>query len=70
MLCVTHLPQIACFADHHYLVEKVERAGRTVSLARRLNDSERAPELARMLSGARITDTVLKHARDLLRSAR
>ena len=70
VLCVTHLPQIACFADHHYFVEKVERGGRTITLARRLQDSERAPELARMLSGARITDTVLKHARDLLRSAR
>ena len=71
VLCVTHLPQIASFADHHYFVEKVERSGRTITLARHLlEESERAPELARMLSGARITDTVLKHARDLLRSAR
>ena len=70
VLCVTHLPQIASFADHHYFVEKVERAGRAGTLARHLEESERAPELARMLSGARITDTVLKHARDLLRSAR
>ena len=70
VLCVTHLPQIASFANHHYFVEKVERAGRTITLARHLEETERAPELARMLSGARITDTVLKHARDLLRSAR
>ena len=70
VLCVTHLPQIASFADHHYFVEKVERDGRTITLARHLEEGERAPELARMLSGARITDTVLKHARDLLRSAR
>ena len=70
VLCVTHLPQIASFADHHYFVEKVERDGRTITLARHLEEGGRAPELARMLSGARITDTVLKHARDLLRSAR
>ncbi len=70
VLCVTHLPQIASFADHHYFVEKVERDGRAITLARHLEEGERAPELARMLSGARITDTVLKHARDLLRSAR
>lgn len=70
VLCVTHLPQIASFADHHYFVEKVERGGRTITLARRLEESERAQELARMLSGARITETVLKHARDLLRSSR
>jgi DNA repair protein RecN (Recombination protein N) len=70
VLCVTHLPQIASFADQHYFVEKVERAGRTITLARRLAENERAQELARMLSGARITETVLKHARDLLRSSR
>jgi DNA repair protein RecN (Recombination protein N) len=70
VLCVTHLPQMASFADQHYFVEKVERAGRTITLARRLAENERAQELARMLSGARITETVLKHARDLLRSSR
>jgi len=70
VLCVTHLPQIASFADQHYFVEKVERGGRTITLAHRLGENERAQELARMLSGARITETVLKHARDLLRSSR
>ncbi len=70
VLCVTHLPQIASFADHHYLVEKVERGGRAITLAHCLEESERAPELARMLSGARITETVLKHARDMLRASR
>lgn len=70
VLCVTHLPQIASFADHHYFVEKTERGGRTVTLARRLDEGDRAAELARMLSGARITDTVLKHAREMLRASR
>jgi DNA repair protein RecN (Recombination protein N) len=70
VLCVTHLPQIASFADQHFYVEKMEQEGRTVTRARRLEDNERAAELARMLSGARITDTVLKHARDMLRAAK
>jgi DNA repair protein RecN (Recombination protein N) len=70
VLCVTHLPQIASFADQHFYVEKMEQEGRTVTRARRLDDNERAAELARMLSGTRITDTVLKHARDMLRAAK
>jgi DNA repair protein RecN (Recombination protein N) len=70
VLCVTHLPQIASFADHHYLVEKVEREGRTVTRAGHLEESERTAELARMLGGARITETAMKHAREMLRAAR
>ncbi len=70
VICVTHLPQIACFAEQHFFVEKVERGGRTITLARRLEESERVAELARMLGGARVTDTALKHGRELLRSAK
>jgi DNA repair protein RecN (Recombination protein N) len=69
VLCVTHLPQIACFADQHFFIEKMERDGRTVTAVRQLGESERAVELARMLGGARITDTALKHGRELLRAA-
>ena len=70
VLCVTHLPQIACFADHHYYVEKLERAGRTVTTVTYLGtEKERAAELARMLSGSRITDAVLKHAAAMLKHA-
>jgi DNA repair protein RecN (Recombination protein N) len=68
VLCVTHLPQIACFADHHYFVEKFERAGRTVTEVKYLaSEKERAAELARMLSGSKITDAVLKHAAAMLK---
>lgn len=70
VICVTHLPQIACFAEQHFFVEKVERGGRTITLARRLEESERITELARMLGGARVTDTALKHGRELLRIAK
>ncbi len=68
VLCVTHLPQIACFADHHYYVEKREREGRTVATVTYLETpKERAAELARMLSGSQITDAVLKHAAAMLK---
>jgi DNA repair protein RecN (Recombination protein N) len=70
VLCVTHLPQIACFADHHFYVEKVQRAGRTVTVVTYLaSQNERARELARMLSGSQITDAVLKHAATMLKQA-
>lgn len=70
VLCVTHLPQIACFADHHYYVEKTQRSGRTVTEVRRLaSQKERAGELARMLSGSQITGDVLKHAATMLKLA-
>ena len=70
VLCVTHLPQIACFADHHYSVEKVERAGRTFATVQYLaTERERAPELARMLSGRRITAAVLEHATAMLKQS-
>lgn len=70
VLCVTHLPQIACFADHHYYVEKLQRGSRTVTEVRYLaGEKERAAELARMLSGSQITDAVLKHAVAMLRQA-
>ncbi|MGH9375878.1 MAG: DNA repair protein RecN, partial [Terriglobia bacterium] len=70
VLCVTHLPQIACFADHHYYVEKIESGGRTAVKVRRLDGpKERAAELARMLSGSQISEAVLKHAAAMLKQA-
>lgn len=70
VLCVTHLAQIACFADYHFYVEKFERNGRSLTRVRYLPDEkERAAELARMLSGSQVTDAVLKHAVTILRQA-
>jgi DNA repair protein RecN (Recombination protein N) len=70
VLCVTHLAQIACFADHHFYVEKFERQGRPLTSVKRLDgEKERAQELARMLSGSQITDAVLKHAGAMLKQA-
>ncbi len=70
VLCITHLPQIAAFADQHFLIEKTEKRGRTQTEIRRIDDTERAQEIARMLSGAKLTETSLKHAQHLLESSR
>ncbi|HKY62551.1 MAG TPA: DNA repair protein RecN, partial [bacterium] len=69
VLCVTHLPQIACHADHHYRVEKSVREGRTYSEILSLKGEERAREIARMLAGVEITPQALKHAKELLKNA-
>ena len=68
VLCVTHLPQIATFADHHYLIEKKQAAGRTRTTVRRIAGEERTEEIARMLSGAKLTETSLKHAEQMLKA--
>ncbi len=68
VLCITHLPQIASFADHHYLIEKKEAGGRTRTSVRLLKIDERAEEIARMLSGARLTETSRQHAEQLLKA--
>jgi DNA repair protein RecN (Recombination protein N) len=70
VLCVTHLPQIAAFADQHFLVEKQERQGTTKTSVRLLNEKERTEEVARMLSGAKLTETSLRHAEQMLKSSR
>ncbi|HEY6970288.1 MAG TPA: DNA repair protein RecN [Candidatus Angelobacter sp.] len=68
VLCVTHLPQIASSADHHYLIEKRAAGGRTRTSVRRLSAPERTEEVARMLSGAKLTDTSRQHAEQLLKA--
>jgi DNA repair protein RecN (Recombination protein N) len=67
VLCVTHLPQIASFADHHYRVEKRESKGRTVAVVEELDSEARTREIGRMLSGQKLTPEALKHAERLIR---
>lgn len=69
VLCVTHLPVIAAFAEHHIVVAKEVSGGRTVSSARPLSTGDRVTELARMLGGARMTKEAQQHAQELLDSA-
>ena len=68
VLCVTHLPQIAGFADHHFFVEKQEADGRTVAVIQELEGDARTREIGRMLSGERLTREALKHAEQLLKT--
>jgi DNA repair protein RecN (Recombination protein N) len=67
VLCVTHLPQIATFADHHYLIEKKATGGRTRTTVHPITGTERTEEVARMLSGAKLSETSLKHAEQMLK---
>ncbi|MGB8773375.1 MAG: DNA repair protein RecN, partial [Terriglobales bacterium] len=68
VLCVTHLPQIATFADHHYLIEKRETGGRAKTTVRQISGEERTEEVARMLSGAKLTETSRKHAEQMIKA--
>lgn len=69
VLCVTHLPQIACFGDRHLLVQKRSLADRTETTVRTLSAEERAREVARMLGGSGRSGTALEHANELLAAA-
>ncbi len=69
VLCITHLPQIAAFADQHFLIEKQEKQKRTQTSIRLLTADERAEEIARMISGATVTETSLRHAEQMLKSS-
>ena len=65
IICITHLPQIAAMADYHFLIEKTSSADSTISNIRQLNREESISELARMLGGVKITDTVLQNAKEM-----
>ena len=68
VLCVTHLPQIATFGDHHYVIEKKETGGRARTSIRVVTGEERTEEVARMLSGAKLTETSRKHAEQMIKT--
>ncbi len=70
ILCVTHLPQIAAFADQHFLIDKREAAGRTKTQIRLLDQRASTREVARMLSGATVTETSLQHAAQMIAASR
>ncbi len=68
VLCITHLPQIASLADHHYFIEKNISEGRVFTSIKALNREERVEELARMLGGVNITDLTRRHAEEMMRA--
>ena len=69
VLCVTHLPQLAAMADTHFSVEKGERGGRTYTSVVSLDRARRRQELARLTGGARITESLLESAEELISGA-
>jgi len=66
VICITHLPQIASYAPHHYRIEKIFKNNRTYTKVKKLTKNERIEEIAKLLGGSHITDTTLKNARELL----
>jgi len=66
VLCITHLPQIAALGDSHYVVSKQENKGRTITNVEKLDQNQRVEELARMLGGSKVTETTVKHAKEML----
>jgi DNA repair protein RecN (Recombination protein N) len=66
VICITHLPQIAKFGEHHFSIAKHVSDGRTLTTIQPLNKKDRTKEIARMLGGEEITQTTLAHARELL----
>lgn len=66
VICITHLPQIASMADHHYVIEKENINNRSVTMIRPLSDEERTEEVARLLGGAVITDAVRQNAGEMI----
>jgi DNA repair protein RecN (Recombination protein N) len=70
VICVTHLPQIACFAESHYHVKKEVRSGRTITLVDRLEKGDIVEEIARMLGGVKVTEKTRAHAKEMIENAK
>ena len=66
VIAITHLPQISALADQHYAVEKVEANKRVISRIRKLNNTERIKEIAKLMSGENITEASIKGAKELM----
>ncbi len=66
VICITHLPQIASFASHHYKIEKTIKKNRTFTTVKKLSFEERIVEVARLSAGSRITSAALQNAKEML----
>lgn len=69
VFCVTHLPQIACISDHHYLVAKEVLENKTYTLIKKLSIKEKKEEIARMIGGSEVTELTLKNAEEMVKLA-
>ena len=69
VICITHLPQIAAMADHHFLIRKNVKDERTVTEIKELEGDEITDELSRIIGGAKVTDTVRQSAEEMKKLA-
>lgn len=69
VICITHLPQVAAFADQHYFVSKATKNGEVRMVAQKLENEKRITEIARLISGENITKTSVAHAKQLVESS-
>jgi DNA repair protein RecN (Recombination protein N) len=70
VVCITHLPQIACFGDKHMYVSKKVVKGRTVTSLEELDSEQKIEEISRMLGGVHVTQKTREHAREMLHRSR
>ena len=70
IICITHLPQIAANADTHYCIEKNTSNERTFTTIRKLDDSQRRDEIARLIAGSNITEKTIEHASEIIELAK
>jgi len=70
VICVTHLPQIACFADQHHSIRKEVKSGRTITQVDRLDKESIVDEIARMLGGVKVTEKTRAHAKEMIENAK
>lgn len=70
VVCITHLPQVAAYADNHFIVSKEHSDKTTSTTIKKLSEKERTNEIARMLGGVKITQTTTKHAAEMLKMAK
>ena len=70
IICITHLPQIASVGDFHFVVEKIIEKNSTRTLIRKLNDEEKAIEIAKLMGGKSVTETQINSARELIEEAK
>ncbi|OJV62100.1 MAG: DNA repair protein RecN [Clostridiales bacterium 38-18] len=70
IICITHLPQIAVYADHHYLIEKSSDGTQTETVLSKLDEGKMEDEISRLVGGAKVTESTTQHAREMLKNAR
>ena len=69
VICITHLPQIAVYGDHHFLVEKIQGKQATRTMIKKISKTDRVNEIARMLGGAAITEKTILRSEEMLHNA-